>query len=312
MMEPDAIGTLSAAFPGRIRTARLSDLTTWRIGGDASVMEADSPGMLEEIAGAARDLGVGIFVLGRGSNILASDTGFEGLVIRLSGSFRRVVWLRDGERWRVEAGASAMLPGLAGAACMKGAAGLVFAAGIPGTLGGAVFMNAGAYGASISELVTSVRILSEKGWETIGAEGCAFGYRTSAFQSSRGIVASVALELPAGDAAALMESASGILRRRRESFPLTLPNAGSVFRRAEGAPPPGRLIEEAGLKGRRAGGAMISDLHANFIVNTGGASAGDVTDLVGDARRAVFETSGVSLAEEIRYLGRFGGQTEGR
>ncbi len=312
MTEPDAIGALSAAFPGRIRTARLADLTTWRIGGDASVIEADSPGMLEEVTGTARDLGVGVFILGRGSNILASDSGCDGLVIRLSGKFRKVLWQRDGDLWRVEAGASAMLPGLAGASCMKGAAGLEFAVGIPGTVGGAVFMNAGAYGASISELVSSVRFLSEKGWATAGREGCGFGYRTSAFQSSSGIVASVVLELRAGDPAALMESASGILRKRRESFPLRLPNAGSVFRRTEGAPPPGRLIEEAGLKGRRSGGAMISDLHANFIVNTGGASSGDVTDLVGDTRRAVFETSGVSLAEEIRYLGRFGGQTEGR
>lgn len=312
MAGPDAIGALSAAFPGCIRTARLADLTTWRIGGDALVMDVCSPGMLEDVTGAAGDLGASTFVLGRGSNILASDSGFDGLVIRLSGSFRNVSWRRDGEVWRVEAGAAAMLPGLAGASCMKGAAGLEFAVGIPGTLGGAVFMNAGAYGASISERVSSVRILSGRGWETVDPAGCGFGYRTSAFQSSRDIVASVVLELPAGDAAALVESASGILRRRRESFPLHLPNAGSVFRRTEGAPPPGRLIEEAGLKGRRAGGAMISDLHANFIVNTGGASSGDVTDLVCDARRAVLGTSGVALAEEIRYLGRFGGQTEGR
>lgn len=312
MTERDAIGAIAEAFPGRVRTARLSDLTTWRIGGDTAVLDARSAGMLEEAAGRAGELGVDTFVLGRGSNILASDSGFDGLLIRLSGSFLDVGWRRDGDMWRVEAGAAAMLPGLAGAACMKGAAGLEFAAGIPGTVGGAVFMNAGAYGASISGLVSSVRILSGEGWSTVDRETCGFGYRTSFLQSSRGIAVSVVLELPAGDPAALMEAASGILRRRRESFPLRLPNAGSVFRRTEGAPPPGRLIEDAGLKGRRAGGAMISDLHANFIVNTGGASSGDVTGLIGDARRAVLETSGVTLAEEIRYLGRFGVQTEGR
>lgn len=304
-MDHGSFDALSAAFPGCVRIMTLSSLTTWRIGGEAAVIEAVSTGMLADALGKAHELGVETFLLGRGSNLLVSDDGYDGLVIRLAGDFRRVSWARGGDGWLLSAGAAAMLPGLAGAACMKGAAGLEFAVGIPGSLGGAVFMNAGAYGGSISDRVVTVDVLDGNSVRKMDRAACGFGYRASSFQESGALVLSVSLGLDPGDRDGLVEAASAILRKRRESFPLDLPNAGSVFRRVEGAPPPGRLIEDAGLKGRRAGGAMISRLHANFIVNTGGASASDVLELMRDARRAVFDASGVSLPEEVRFLGSF-------
>lgn len=305
MMDRGPFDALSAAFPGCVRISTLSSLTTWRIGGEAAVIEAVTAGMLADALGKAHELGVETFLLGRGSNLLVSDDGYDGLVIRLAGDFGRVSWTLGGDGWLLSAGAAAMLPGLAGAACMKGAAGLEFAVGIPGSLGGAVFMNAGAYGGSISDRVVTVDVLDGNGVRTMDRAACGFGYRASSFQESGAVVLSVSLVLDPGDRDGLVEAASAILKKRRESFPLDLPNAGSVFRRVEGAPPPGRLIEDAGLKGRRAGGAMISRLHANFIVNTGGASASDVLGLMRDARRAVFDTSGVSLPEEVRFLGSF-------
>lgn len=305
MISAEALSALENAFPGQIRVRRLSELTTWRIGGPAAVLEADSTAVLAEAMGVAAGLGLEPFILGRGSNLLASDEGFDGLVIRLAGSFRTIAWKRTGGGWRVEAGAAVMLPGLAGAACMKGAAGMDFAAGIPGTLGGAVFMNAGAYGASISDRILEIGVLDGPGVRMIPGEGCGFGYRTSRFQASGLTVVSTVLDLDEGDPAELKMAASAILERRRASFPLDLPNAGSVFRRADGAPPPGKLIEDAGMKGMRVGGAMISPVHANFIVNTGGASAMDVARLVRLVREAVENVSGVSLVEEVRLLGRF-------
>ncbi|NLI03524.1 MAG: UDP-N-acetylmuramate dehydrogenase [Candidatus Fermentibacter daniensis] len=311
-MDRGSFDALATAFPGCVKVMALSSLTTWRIGGEAAVIEARSAGMLADILGRARELGVEVFLLGRGSNLLVSDDGYDGLVVRLAGDFGMVSWTRGGDGWLVSAGAAVTLPGLAGAACMKGAAGLEFAVGIPGSLGGAVFMNAGAYGGSMADRGVSVEVLDGNGFRTMDRAACGFGYRASFFQDSDALVLSVLLSLDSGDRDRLMESASATLRKRRESFPLDLPNAGSVFRRVEGAPPPGKLIEDAGLKGRRVGGAMISKLHANFIVNAGGASSSDVFGLIHDAGRVVYDASGVSLREEIRYLGSFEEPQRGR
>lgn len=306
MKPADVVAALSRRLGGLPRTELLRDLTTWRIGGPAAVVDASGPGVLADALGAAVEEGLPVFVLGRGSNLLAPDEGWGGLVIRLCGAFSEVRWLEGAEGCTVEAGAAARLPGLAGAACMRGASGLAFAAGIPGSLGGAVYMNAGAHGSSISDLVREVRTLSVSGEARVPASECGFGYRTSAFAGSGAVVTGVVLALGPGDPAELRAEASAILRRRRETLPLDLPSAGSVFRRC-GEAPPGRLIEECGLKGLSRGGAQVSRRHANFIVNTGGATAADVGCLVEVVRNEVRRMTGVRLVEEIVRLGGEGG-----
>ena len=186
---------------------------------------------------------------------------------------------------------------------MSGAEGLQFAIGIPGTTGGAVAMNAGAYDCTISSLVekVTVRLASGEKKELESGE-CRFGYRTSRFLGGDTVVESVDLLLGKGDPDVLKRDAAGILALRRRNYPLDRPNAGSVFRRPDQGPPPGLLIEKAGMKGFACGGASVSRLHANFIVNDGNATSDDVARLIDTVRDRVSEKSGILLEEEIRYI----------
>jgi UDP-N-acetylmuramate dehydrogenase len=239
-------------------------------------------------------------MLGRGSNLLAPSRGWDGVAVSLQGLFRTFE-IRGRE---ILAGGGSALPALAGAACSAGLSGMVFAAGIPGTVGGAVFMNAGAYGEDMGGLVTAVQAVFPGGeiQELSGGE-CRFGYRHSLFQDRPGAVCRVAMRLLPGNREELRRLAREILEKRRNSFPIKVPNAGSVFRRPDDGPPPGRLLEECGLKGRSAGGARFSPIHANFIENTGGADSDDVLALVRLAKKVVLERTGILLREEIRILG---------
>ncbi len=291
-------------FPELASDLALRDFTTWRVGGPATALRPRSMGELSDALGLLGEEGVPWFVLGRGSNVLAPDLGYDGAVILLSGALATVAWRRTGSGFVVEAGAAAPLPPLAGAACMKGAGGLSFAAGIPGTVGGAACMNAGAYGSSLSGLVESLEAIGPGGTvRAFSAEECRFGYRSSSFQSGEWVVARARLLLPEADPACLRAEAAGHLRKRRETLPLDMPSAGSVFRRPSGDRPPGRLIEEAGLKGLICGGAMVSRKHANFIVNTGGATSADIVRLIDIIRDRVEAASGTTLVEEIVYMG---------
>lgn len=288
------------AFPDRCRVELLSDLTTWRIGGPCSVL---APRCLSELTAMMRwveDSGTPWSMIGRGSNLLAPSRGWDGVVISLQGEFRSF-GTRGGT---VTAGGGVPLPALAGAACSMGLAGLVFAVGIPGTLGGAVFMNAGAYGASMMDVVRGVRVVCPGGEARhLGREECGFGYRESMFQTRPGAVYSVVLELSPGDRGELRARARETLEKRRTSFPITVPNAGSVFRRPNDGPPPGMLLEQCGMKGFAVGGARFSPVHANFIENTGNACSEDILALVRAAKRRVLERTGILLNEEIRVLG---------
>lgn len=289
---------------GPVGMADLKRLTTWRTGGPALVAEVSSVEELSLVLRACREMDAPWFVLGLGSNVLASDSGCRQLVIRLAGAMRSHSWSDLDGVPVLRCGAGAHLPSLSGAACTRGAAGLEFAVGIPGTVGGAVFMNAGAYGGSISMLVSTVTVLDREGLQRIiPVEECGFGYRRSRFQEERAVIAAVELRLEPGDPAVLRSEARRVLELRRRRFPLEYPNAGSVFRKPSGDAPPGRLIEEAGLKGRKEGGAMVSPLHANFIVNTGNATSSDIRRLIDLVRDTVYRNSGVMLEEEIRYLG---------
>jgi UDP-N-acetylmuramate dehydrogenase len=286
----------------------LRDLTTWSIGGPAAALWLPTLQAACDAVGFLDERGIPRFVLGRGSNILASDTGYDGVILRLCGDLQGVSWRRESGRFEVVAGGGASLPQLAGVACMKGASGLGFAIGIPGTLGGAVCMNAGAYGCCTGNLVTEVETVAAGGAKALfSPAGCGFGYRSSRFQGTGSVVTSASLLLPEGSPEALRSDAAGILRRRREAFPLHRPNAGSVFRRPQDGPPPGLLIEKAGLKGIRLGGASVSDIHANFIVNGGNATSSDVAGLIRMVKAAVRKEFGILLVEEIVYLG-FSGQ----
>lgn len=288
------------SFPDSCSVVPLSELTTWRIGGPCAVLTPRSPDQLAVMMRWVGDTGTRWSMIGRGSNLLAPSGGWDGVVVCLRGEFMsfRV------EGMKVRAGGGVPLPALAGAACSTGLSGMVFAVGIPGTVGGAVFMNAGAYGESMMNLVREVHVVYPGGATSVlSGQECGFGYRTSSFQARPGAVFHVVLELSRGDRFDLRIRARDVLEKRRASFPIGVPNAGSVFRRPLDGPPPGKLLEDCGLKGFTAGGARFSPVHANFIENTGNATSGDILSLVRAAKQRVLERTGILLHEEIRVLG---------
>ena len=293
---------MRSALPGVFREISLARYTTWGVGGLCTAAFARSPEELQEAIGFIREENIKWTILGRGSNTLAPSEGWDGIAVILTGEF-------TGYRFRenlLHAGAGAPLPSMAGAACSGGLSGLAFAVGIPGSLGGALFMNAGAYGSSMSDVVKEITVLSEAGvYESFSSEQSRFGYRSSAFQTCRCVITGAVLELTAipGGVEELKAEARGILSMRREKFPLNMPNAGSVFKRPENGPPPGKLIEECGLKGHRTGGARVSPVHANFIENTGGATSCDILKLITLVQDRVEAQSGIRLVKEIEVLG---------
>ncbi|MCD6588870.1 MAG: FAD-binding protein, partial [Candidatus Fermentibacteraceae bacterium] len=226
------------AAPDRFKVIRLSDLTTWGIGGYTASCTVTSEQELAEVLNLLRGKSLPWVILGKGSNTLAPSEGWHGVVVLLRGDFTEFSFKGN----LVTAGGGAHLPSVAGAACSTGLSGLVFAVGIPGTVGGAVFMNAGAYGSSVSELIEEVRVLHPGGAiEYLTADECGFGYRTSVFQRRDTVVLGATLRLSraAGNSGELRREAREILRLRRQKFPLDVPNAGSVFRRPDNGPPPG-------------------------------------------------------------------------
>ena len=298
----DTFDALAAARLPRLEILReepMSRHTTFRIGGPARRFVR--PGTAEELAvllDAAEQEGWPILLLGNGSNMLARDEGVEALVVH-TGALDRVS--RTGERvLRAEAGIS--LARLAVFAQREALSGLEFAHGIPGSLGGAVYMNAGAYGGEMSQVVVSVTArFPDRGIVRLDREELAYGYRRSVFTGSRGAVLAAEFALEPGDGAAIRSKMDELSRRRREKQPLEYPSAGSVFKRPEGHFA-GALIEQCGLKGTRSGGAMVSEKHAGFIVNAGGASSGDVLRLIQRIQQTVKEQTGVELEPEVRLI----------
>ncbi|TJY43371.1 UDP-N-acetylmuramate dehydrogenase [Cohnella pontilimi] len=278
----------------------LASYTTWKIGGPADVLIV--PENRSELAAALEvlhRLGVPWKVLGRGSNTLVSDKGVRGAVIKLGDGFDEVSFSDE----TVTAGASYSFIKLSVVAGKEGLTGLEFAGGIPGTVGGAVYMNAGAHGSDVSRIFQSADIVWEDGTEeTLGLEEMAFSYRHSVLHDKRGIVTQASFRLASGDRKEIAAALASYKDRRRRTQPLQLPCAGSVFRN-----PPNdhaaRLIEAAGLKGAREGGAEVSLVHANFIVNQGGATAEDVLTLMGRIQRTVEEKFGLQLVPEVLLMG---------
>ena len=277
--------------------------TTYRIGGPAALLvECASVADLATATSVLAEEGVDWRVLGKGSNVLVSDEGYNGAVITLGRDFKRHVL--EGERLRT--GAGVILGAIVRDAFSEGRTGLEFAVGIPGTVGGALAMNAGSREEWIGSIVESVTLfVPGQGLMSVRGPEIAWGYRTSGL-AGRGIIVEAALRAVEGDMDHIRRTMEASLRRRKRSQPLSLPSAGSVFVNPDGDSA-GRLIEAAGLKGTRVGGAQVSELHANFIVNTGGATAADVVALVRLVRDSVKEAHGIELTPEVRFLGSFDG-----
>jgi UDP-N-acetylmuramate dehydrogenase len=297
-----AYARLKEAHAGRLsRDESLAKHTTFRIGGPAALfVECATVGDLATATAVLAEEQVEWTVLGKGSNVLASDSGFDGAILTLGRDFKRHS-LDDGH---LRTGAGVALAAVVQDAFKRGLSGLEFAVGIPGTVGGAIAMNAGSRDEWIGSIVESVTLLVP-GEGLVGVRGpeVPWSYRRSGL-SVRGIIVEAVLRVTQSDEVGIRRTMEASLRRRKRTQPLNMPSAGSVFVNPDGDSA-GRLIQAAGLKGRRVGGAMVSDVHANFIVNAGGATAADVIDLVQLIRQTVKDANGIELRPEIRFLGSF-------
>jgi UDP-N-acetylmuramate dehydrogenase len=279
----------------------LASLTTFRIGGPAALfLEPESDLDLGAASLALRGSGLPFALLGRGSNVLVADAGFPGLVLRLGRGFRWVA--RDGGR--LMAGGAMPLPALAGVALRHELSGLEFGVAIPATLGGAVRMNAGAHTRDLASIVENVTVFRlDRGVnEMLPAEKTGFTYRGTTFPADR-VVVGASLALESGDPVAIRAQMDEARRWRRRTQPLAEPNCGSVFKNPPDGPAAATLVEEAGAKGLREGGARISTKHANFIVAAEGARAGDVLALIERVRDMVEERTGIRLEPEVQLIG---------
>lgn len=277
---------------------------TWRIGGPADVWVVPTSVLhLQNLQRLVTAYQVPRIVIGRGSNLLCDDSGFRGVVIMIGHSISEVRIARS----MVLAQAGIAVSRLARIACIAGLAGIEHVVGIPGTLGGLLVMNGGSMRRSVGDVVRSVRCVDETG-ELIGvtSDQCAFGYRSSVFQSGKTIIAEVCLSLTPGDYLGISQEMLRILRLRRQKFPMRIPSCGSVFKSDpvlyERWGSPGKVIEELGGKGWRIGGAEVSYKHANFIVNRGGARCSEVLSLIREIRELVHKKTGIWLACEVRYV----------
>ncbi len=277
----------------------LARFTTWRIGGPARFLcrVRTEAGLARVLAGAASD-GLPLALLGMGSNILVADAGFPGYVLRLEGDFLKVTI--DGPR--VTAGGGAALGGVCAAAARAGLSGIEAISGIPSSIGGAVRINAGAYGGEIFDVLETVSLVSRSGdRREVSAAEIPHGYRWTRLIETREIVSRALLRLTPAPKEEIEGRTRTVAEKRRGALP-SEPNAGSVFKNPDGDYA-GRLIEACGLKGERSGGAMISPRHANVIVNTGGAGSGDVLALMKRMRDEVKKKFGVTLSPEVEMLG---------
>ncbi len=276
--------------------------TTFRIGGPADLFVM--PGSIQAVADSIRickETQTPYAVIGNGSNLLVSDAGYRGVIIQIGRNLNQITG--NGEEIRAQAGA--MLSVIAKTALSESLTGFEFASGIPGTLGGAVVMNAGAYGGEMKDVLTEVTVLTRKGEiRTIPAEKLEMGYRTSLAAKNGWIILEAVLRFQKGDAEAIRSRMEELKVQRVTKQPLDLPSAGSTFKRPEGYFA-GKLIMDAGLRGFTVGGAQISEKHCGFVVNKGGATAEDVRNLICAVQKKVQEDAGVKLEPEVKFLGEF-------
>ena len=300
---------IKIAAPERVtRDEPLSGHCSFRTGGPADLfIQVCTEEELVKTMELLQSSGIEVFLLGRGTNLLIGDGGFRGAVVTMcapSGTESDLCDVRiDGCRLRAGAGASLLK--IAMAARDASLAGFEFAAGIPGSLGGAVMMNAGAYGGEMKDVVRSVRIFyPDSGIREFSGEEMEFGYRTSRLKRERGIVLGAEIELEPGDRQKIIDKITELAQKRIDKQPLEYASAGSTFKRPEGYFA-GKLIQDAGLMGFSVGDAQVSEKHAGFVINRGNASAAQIRQLIEEVQRIVLEDSGVQLEREVIFLGEF-------
>ena len=275
---------------------------TFRVGGPAACfLTPSTKEQIREILHICQEEKTPYFILGNGSNLLVSDQGFDGVVLQVYKNMNQVTV--EGEHLRVQAGA--LLSATARKALEAGLTGMEFAAGIPGTMGGAVVMNAGAYGGEMKDILESVTVLTPEGEQKeLKNEELQLGYRTSVVKEKGYIVLEAVLSLKKGDPEAIKSRMDELKDQRVTKQPLEYPSAGSTFKRPEGYFA-GKLIQDAGLRGYQVGGAQVSEKHCGFVINKENATAKDVVDLIHDVQRIVYEKFQVQLETEVKFLGEF-------
>lgn len=276
--------------------------TTFRIGGPADYfVMPENTEELAKVIKLCKDENVPYFILGNGSNLLVGDKGFRGVVIQLYKNFDGI----EIQGTVVRARAGAMLIRVAKEAAKEGLTGLEFASGIPGTIGGAMVMNAGAYGGEMKDVVTFVTVLTEEGEiRKLSKEEMNFRYRGSVIEEENYIVLETQMELKYGELEEIRSRIDELALQRKTKQPIEFPSAGSTFKRPEGYFA-GKLIMDAGLRGYRVGGAQVSEKHCGFVINAGGATAADVMQLMKDVSDKVEEKFGVGLEPEVKRIGEF-------
>ena len=283
-----------------ILDAPMSEHTTFKIGGTADVLIF--PSTIEEVIKVLKLIEnnrIPLTILGNGSNVLVRDKGIRGAVIKFNGKFAQIKC--DGTRLIV--GAGAKLKDVSNFAADNGLTGLEFAVGIPGSIGGAVYMNAGAYGGEMKNVISKVRAVSKSGdCAEFDTDTLDLGYRRSVFQLNGYAICEIELQLAEGNINEIRQTMEDFTERRESKQPLEYPSAGSTFKRPEGYFA-GTLIDQTGLKGLRVGDAMVSTKHAGFVVNAGHATAADVLNLIEEVKRRVYEAHGVTLNPEVRIIG---------
>lgn len=285
-----------------IENAPMSKYTSFKCGGDASfLIVPESLEQVELIIKKATENNVTPLVIGNGSNLLVTDDGIDGIVIKIGSKISKIELLDD-TTILCEAGAS--MKSLCMFALENSLSGLEFAYGIPGTLGGAVYMNAGAYGGEMKDVLLSCKHIDNSGnVNTFKKEELKLNYRHSAYTENGYTILSAVLKLKKADKVEIKEAMDDKLRRRKEKQPLEYPSAGSTFKRPIGYYA-GALVEQSGLKGYTVGGAQVSEKHAGFVINKGGATATDIITLIADVQKKVYEDSGVHLEPEVKIIGK--------
>lgn len=287
----------------RIQDAEMRDYTTFRTGGCAEELvicdtREELSAELKSLAKAEKPF----ILLGNGSNTLFTDAGYRGTVLKLGGAFSEMSIADDGVT--VTCGSEMLISSVARRLLTEGLGGFEFASGIPGSVGGALFMNAGAYGGEMKDIVVCAEVMSRDGesCRTVPAEEMELAYRHSVFEETGEIILSVTYRLHRADRDAIAAEMKDLAARRNSKQPVQYPSAGSFFKRPEGYFA-GKLIQDAGLKGLAVGGAQVSDLHAGFIINRGDATATDILQLMHLVQNTVYDQFGVRLEPEVRIIG---------
>lgn len=277
----------------------MSKHTTFRIGGNADIfVTPESEEQILYSVKLAKESGVPYYIVGNGSNLLVKDKGFRGVIIQIFRNFSKI----EVDKGIIKAQSGALLSSVARTALNYSLTGMECLSGIPGTVGGAVCMNAGAYGGEMKDIVKEVRVIKNDEIVTLRSEECGFGYRTSNIMKENMIVLEATIKLVQGNPANIKQKMQELMAQRNSKQPIELPSAGSTFKRPEGYFA-GKLIDDSGLRGYSVGQAQVSPKHCGFVVNNGGASAKDVLELIENVSDKVMEKYGVRLEPEVRIIG---------